>query len=137
MKPLFALVGAALYFFMAVALANNPRDPLDYPLKQYFLLLAVSILGGLVSWYAKIKAGTVKTWNIMHLIGELATSSFAGLLAFWICAYFNTPPLLMAALVGIAGHMGTRAIYVFEQWASKRLPAIETSAQRDSRRGDL
>lgn len=122
---------------VGVAYASNEKDPLDYPLKQYLMMLTVSILGGLVSWYAKIKAGTVKTWNLMHLIGELATSAFAGLLAFWLCAYFDTPPLLMAALVGIAGHMGTRAISVFEQWAARKLPSIDTTAQQNSKRGDL
>lgn len=129
-------VGAVLVVAFTYAYAND-KDPLDYPLKQYLMLLAISLLGGAVSWYAKVKAGTVKTWNLMHLIGELATSAFAGLLAFWICAYMNTPPLLMAAMVGIAGHMGTRAISVFEQWAARKLPITESQVQKDSRRGDL
>mgnify|MGYP002392824191 CR=1 FL=1 len=137
MRPFFLLLGIAMYVTTFVALASNTRDPLDYPLKQYLLLLTVSLLGGLVSWYAKIKAGTVKTWNLMHLIGELATSAFAGLLALWLCAYFDVPPLLMAAFVGIAGHMGTRAITVFEQWATRKFPSFDTTTQRDSKRGDL
>lgn len=105
------------------------KDPLDYPLRQYVFLLGVALLGGLVSFYTKVKNGSAHAWNLMHLIGELATSAFAGLLAFWVCAYANTPPLIMAALVGVAGHMGTRAIVLVEEWAAKRF-----GSQRD--RGD-
>jgi hypothetical protein len=96
------------------------RDPLDYPLRQYAFLLGIALLGGLVSFYNRVRSGAVAAWNVMHLIGELATSGFAGLMAFWLCAYAGTPQLVTAALVGVAGHMGTRAIAVFEQWASRR-----------------
>lgn len=83
-------------------------------------MLAVALLGGLVSWIAKVRKGDASPYNIMHLVGELATSAFAGLLAFWLCAYLNTPGPLMACLVGVSGHMGTRAIGMFEEWAAKR-----------------
>lgn len=96
------------------------KDPLDFPLRQYAFLLGVALLGGLVSWYAKVRAGTVQAWNIMALVGELATSAFAGLMAFWLCAWSGTPQLVTAALVGVAGHMGARAIAAFEAWAQKR-----------------
>lgn len=83
-------------------------------------MLAVALLGGIVSWTAKVRKGEVAVHNVMQLVGELATSAFAGLLAFWFCAYMNTPGPLMACLVGVAGHMGTRAIALFEEWAAKR-----------------
>lgn len=96
------------------------RDPLDYPVRQYIFLLGVALLGGLVSFYNRVRSGTAQAWSVMHLVGELATSGFAGLLAFWMCAYAGTPQLVTAALVGVAGHMGTRAIAVFEEWAARR-----------------
>jgi hypothetical protein len=105
------------------------RDPLDFPLRQYAFLLGIALLGGLVSWYAKVRAGTVHAWSLMTLIGELATSAFAGLLAFWLCAYTGAPQLVTAALVGVAGHMGTRAISAFEQWAQTRFGGPITSNQ--------
>ena len=114
-----ALVIALTLHAPAAALVVD-KDPLDYPLRQYAFLLGVALLGGVVSFYAKVKNGSAHAWNLMHLIGELATSAFAGLLAFWVCAYADTPPLIMAALVGVAGHMGTRAIAMFEEWAAKR-----------------
>lgn len=110
----------------ALPASASDRDPLDFPLRQYAFILAISLLGGMVSWYAKVRQGTVQAWNVMHLIGELATSAFAGLLAFWFCAWANTPPLIAAALVGVAGHMGARAIGAFEEWAQRKFGSTAT-----------
>lgn len=98
----------------------SEKDPLNYPLKQYGFMLAIALLGGLVSWYAKVRRGEATPWNVMQLTGELCTSAFAGLLAFWICEYMGIPPALEAALVGVAGHMGTRAITTFEEFAQRK-----------------
>lgn len=99
------------------------KDPLSYSLKQYGFVLGTALLGGMVSWYAKVRDGKVQPWNISQLIGELTTSAFAGLMAFWVCELLNAPPLLTPALVGIAGHMGTRAISAFEDAARRRFDA--------------
>lgn len=96
------------------------KDPLDYSLRTYGVMLGIALLGGFVSWYAKVKKGELPAWSVHHLIGELATSALAGLLCFWLCEWANFQPLLTAALTGIAGHMGTRAITLYEQWASKQ-----------------
>lgn len=98
----------------------DAKGPLDYSLKQYGMTLAIALLGGLVSWLAKVRKGDASPWNVMQLVGELCTSAFAGLMAFWLCEWSGAPPLLSAALTGIAGHMGTRAISTFEQFAEKR-----------------
>jgi len=101
--------------------ADQRPHPLDYSLKQYAFLLSVALLGGLVSWVAKVRKGQAQASNLMSLMGELATSAFAGLLAFWICEASGVSPLLTAGLVGIAGHMGTRAIAELEKFAERRL----------------
>lgn len=109
----------ALYLHALPANAAD-KDPLDYSLRQYGAVLAVAILGGLVSFYAKVKAGHVSALNLMHLIGELATSAFAGLLAFWFAEAAGLPQLLTICMVGISGHMGARAIALVEEWAQRR-----------------
>ena len=58
------------------------KGPLDYPVKQYGLILGISLLGGLVAWGNKVRQGHLRAWNLMALIGELATASLAGLLCF-------------------------------------------------------
>lgn len=114
---ILAIVVALLAPLMARA---DAKGPLDYSLKQYGLTLAIALLGGLVSWLAKVRKGDASPWNVMQLVGELCTSAFAGLMAFWLCEWSGAPPLLSAALTGIAGHMGTRAISAFEEFAQKR-----------------
>jgi hypothetical protein len=96
------------------------KDPLDYPIKTYIVVLGIALLGGFASWYRKVNRGEIPPWSIHHLVGELATSALAGLLCFWLCAWAGFSPLLTAALAGIAGHMGARAIELIEQWALKR-----------------
>lgn len=100
--------------------AAADKDPLEYPLKQYGLVLAMALLGGIVSFYGKVRAGQVAAWNLMHLVGELATSAFAGLMCFWMAEAAGLSSLVTACLVGIAGHMGARAIDIFEKWAADK-----------------
>lgn len=129
MKKRLSAVALALCLALhALPAWAQDRDPLDYPLRQYAFLLAIALLGGLVSFYNRVRSGAVQAWNVMHLVGELATSGFAGLMAFWMCAWAGTPQLVTAALVGVAGHMGTRAIAVFEQWAARRFGASDPGA---------
>lgn len=96
------------------------KDPLRYSLRDYGLILAVALLGGLVSWYAKVRRGEIPGYSVMQLIGELATSAFAGLIAFWLCEWANFPQLLTVAIVAISGHMGTAAIKQFEKLAERK-----------------
>ena len=117
-KHIIALV-IWLHTLPALA-AEADRNPMDYTLRQYAFLLGVALLGGFVSWYAKVKSGQVAAWSVMHLVGELVTSAFAGLMTFWIAESMNSPQLVTIALVGISGHMGARAITGFEAWAGAR-----------------
>lgn len=117
---------ALVIVLMAPLLAKaDAKSPLDYSVKQYGFTLAIALLGGLVSWLAKVRKGDAQMWNVMQLVGELCTSAFAGLLAFWLCEWSGAPPLLSAAMTGIAGHMGTRAISAFEEFAQKRFGVKE------------
>lgn len=113
----------------AVSWAQAAKDPLSYPLKQYGFMLATALLGGLVSWYGKVRKGELKGWQISHLIGELATSAFAGLLCFWICQAWGLDLSWTVPLVGISGHMGTKAISAFESYAQRRFSALKGPTQ--------
>lgn len=85
-------------------------DPLNYDLRQYAFILGIALLGGLVAWHRKVKRGAVQFANLKAMVGELCTSAFAGLLAFWACRYIGLHPALEAAVVGMAGHMGAKAL---------------------------
>ncbi|KQY83644.1 phage holin family protein [Pelomonas sp. Root1444] len=105
---------------LPMAAHAEAKDPLSYPAKQYGFVLGLAVVGGLVSFYARVRKGEVMALNVTQLVGELTTSAFAGLLCFWLCELSGAPPLLAACLVGVAGHMGTRAITTFEAFAMRR-----------------
>jgi len=101
---------------------NMPeKDPTNYALLTYLWVLFLSAWGGVVSFLAKVKAGNARAFNFVELIGEIVTSGFAGVLTFWLCEAAGINGLVTAALVGISGHMGSRAIYKMEQWATSKL----------------
>lgn len=105
------------------------KNPLDYSLKQYGLILGIALLGGVVSWFTKVRKGELPSWSINHLVGELATSALAGLLCFWICEWAGSAPLLTAALTGIVGHMGTKAMAMLEEWGKAKFPSAPSQGQ--------
>jgi hypothetical protein len=100
------------------------KDPLSYPLKQWALVLGLALFGGIASWWAKVRKGTVAFHNLQALIGELTISAFAGVMVFLICEYMNLAPTLTAAIVGMAGHMGNRAISFVERRLSTRITNV-------------
>lgn len=113
-----------LHLLMPVAVtaqtvATVQKDPLTYTLAQYGLILALSLLGGVVSWYGKVKRQEVAPTSIMNLVGELTTSALAGLLTFYVCEWLNFDRVLSAAIVGLAGHMGARGIAMAEEAAQR------------------
>lgn len=102
------------------AQSNAPRDPLNYPVRTYGLMFGLAIFGGLVSFYSKVRRGDVEALSLMHLVGEIATSAFAGLLVFYLCEYLKIDQMLTAPLVGISGHMGAKVITLIEDEAKRR-----------------
>ena len=100
--------------------ATVEKDPTTYSALTYLLVGALSIWGGIVSWVRKRNAGEARPFNFMELVGEIITSAFAGVMTFWLCEASDINPLITAAMVGISGHMGSRAIYHIENWAESR-----------------
>lgn len=97
------------------------KDPTTYSLITYVWVSMLSIWGGIVNWLRKRREGQTRPFNVNELIGEIITSAFAGMLTFWLCEAAGISPLITAALVGISGHMGSRAIYQMESWAETKL----------------
>ncbi len=101
------------------------KDPSNYSLITYLWVLGLSTLGGAVSFARKVREGTARAFNLTELVGELITSGFAGLLTFWLCEWSGVSPLLSAVLIGISGHMGSRAIFRMEKWAEDKFGSVK------------
>jgi CHASE2 domain-containing sensor protein len=115
------------------AFAQGVKDPLSYSLRQYGFILTISLMGGFVNWYTKVRKGETPL-SLMALVGELATSALAGVLVFYVCEWMNLAPLLTAAIVGIVGHMGGRAIAWAEGRLQKRAESIFLSNDKQADR---
>jgi hypothetical protein len=114
------LMATAALLATANARANGTSDSIDVPMRTVAMVVGMALLGGLVSWITKVRAGQIAGWSLMHLVGELCTSAFAGFTCYLLCDQFGVSLRLTVCFVGIAGHMGTRAIAVFEKFAERR-----------------
>lgn len=101
------------------------KDPSNYSMITYAWVICLAGVGGAVSFMRKLKAGTVRAFNITEFVGELITSGFAGLLTFWLCEAADINKLLSAVLIGISGHMGSRAIFRIEKWAEDKFGSVK------------
>jgi hypothetical protein len=119
-----ALVALPAHATDAAAIIAVAKTPWSYTLKEYGFVLGMALLGGVVEWYAKVRRGELNAGNITALVGELTTAALAGLLAFFVCEWLSVNPMLAAAVVGISGHMGARALALGEaylqSWLEKR-----------------
>lgn len=80
----------------------------------WFFLIAM--WGGTASYVSRLRKSKAP-FSIMELIGEWAVSAFAGIITAFVCYEMNLSFYATAALAGIAGHMGGRAIALIEQAA--------------------
>lgn len=97
------------------------KDPSNYPLITYLWITGLAAWGGVVGYIRKVNAGSIHRYSLTEFVGEVVTSAFAGIVTFWLCEAAGISQLITAAMVGVAGHMGSRAIYQMESWAQRRL----------------
>lgn len=98
------------------------KDPLSYSALTYMWVFALAVLGGVVNFMRKLQEGHTRAFNIIEFIGEIVTSAFAGVITFWLCENAAFSPLVTAAFVGVSGHMGSRAIFMLEEFLKTKFP---------------
>ena len=96
------------------------KDPTNYSLITYGWVVVLSAWGGVVNFVRKKRDGVARPFNFTELAGEIVTSGFAGVITFWLCEASAISPLITAALVGVSGHMGSRAIFQIEKMVESR-----------------
>lgn len=81
----------------------------------YIWFLVLALWGGTVSYIGRIRKGKL-AFSFAELIGEWSISGFTGIITAYICAEMQFSFYMTAALVAISGHMGGRALSIFENW---------------------
>lgn len=111
-----------LDFLITTAAAQSAR-PTPIAVDQIIptlIMVCIAMVGGLVSWVRKVQLGLARAFNLAELIGELFISGATGMITFWALTGFDVSPYLVAAGVGIAGHMGSRVWFLGEQLLEAR-----------------
>jgi hypothetical protein len=128
---------AAIAFALCVVMGTPAfaqaadKDPLEYPLRQWGIVLGFACFGGLASWINKVRKGEVSVFAIAHLVGELVMAAFSGLVCFLVLESLGAPKLVSTAMVAIFGHMGVRGIAILETWGAAKQFGINVKEQRD------
>lgn len=100
------------------------KDPTTWSAATWLLALGMAFGGGLVNWYAKVKRGHARVFNIIELIGEIFTSGFVGLGVFMLLIAIEQPVGVCAAAAGVGGHMATRLLFAIERAIEARLEGL-------------
>lgn len=84
----------------------DSKEPfLNSGLLTYAWVLGVSVWGGLTSYFEK-----KEPFSWLNLIAHLSSSSFAGLMTYFLCQYGGVPGPLTGVFCGVASHLGTPAL---------------------------
>ena len=97
------------------------KDPTTWSIGTWLLALGMAFGGGIVNWYARIKQGHTRAFNIVELLGEIFTSGFVGIGTFMLLAGLGQPVGVCAAAAGVGGHMATRLLFAVERAMEQRL----------------
>ena len=91
------------------------KDPTSIGYLTYLWVFGLATLGGMVSFMQKVQAGRAK-YSLLNVLAEVLRSAFVGVITFLICQYYDFNQMLTAALVGVSGHMGSKALILLEDY---------------------
>lgn len=131
---LLVAFGAIAVAAVAVAATSKPPEgPFDLALMAtYSWVVGIAGIGGLASFHGKVRRGEARWVNISEVLGELVTSSLAGLLTYWLCRATPINEFVAAAMIGVSGHMGSRAMFMLEKALERWLSRWFTPLPNDS-----
>jgi hypothetical protein len=90
------------------------------PLITYAWMIGISALGGIAGYLRKLRQGLTKRFSLTEIICEIIISIFVGSVTLLLCDAQGFDKSTTGALVGLAGHLGSRAIYILEVMICKR-----------------
>ena len=109
------------------------KDPTTFSLLTYGWVVLLAALGGVASFVRKLRAGVVRSWNLAELAGEIVVAGFTGIITFFLCEAAGIDRMMTAALVGISGHMGSRALFMLEKLLEDRAGRMLGGARPEDR----
>jgi hypothetical protein len=121
---------AAVLMFSCLAMLSGESaadpiqmDPFGFKITVYLWVIVVSIIGGITGYVRKLK-GKYSRFSIAEVLGECLISAFVGIITFWLCEAADIKGAMQAAFIAISSHMGSRALFKFEQKLFEKLPFL-------------
>jgi hypothetical protein len=92
--------------------------------RESWVFLIFAMWGGLCHYIGGVRAGK-RPLSLFELAGDLAYSAFAGIMAAALCIHFELSEWMTFAVSGMAGHMGSRTIFLLEQALKRKIHRVE------------
>lgn len=89
----------------------SEKSPEYYPLITYACLLLMSILGGIVHFFHRVKGE--RSW--FRFTGDVLTGIFCGYITFHLCALAKAPHDLCLVIASLSANMSNQSLHVFKQ----------------------
>jgi hypothetical protein len=106
------------------------KSPDDYSLLMYAFVMSLASFGAFVNninrHYRCLKCA------ITSMIVDCITSTFIGLIVFWLCEEIGFSPLRTAVLVALSGHAGTRVIFLLQNYFLKRISVANAAIKNEN-----
>lgn len=90
------------------------KDPTLWGIATWLLVVVMSLLGGLSSWYRRVKAGHTRAFNLVELVGEISISGLMGFSGFVVADWWFESQAIAAAAAGMCAHFATRLLFSAE-----------------------
>jgi hypothetical protein len=95
------------------------KDPTSYSIVTYAYVIAMATFGALVNVINHPTHYPNLLNAIFRLFVKIITAAFVGLLTFYYCEAEGVAPDKTAALIGVSGHFGAKAL-VYMEYLFKR-----------------
>ena len=102
------------------------------PSGGYLWMVILALWGGTASYISRLKQNRCMTFSLAEWVGELTISGFAGLIMSYLCTEMHMSWYMTAVATAITGHMGGRALYLFEGFIRNRM-GIATGGNDDGK----
>ena len=105
------------------------KDPTTWSTATWLLVSGLSMLGGVSSWYRRVKSGHTRAFNVIEFFGELSISGLMGFVGFVTADNYFQSEGIAGACAGMSAHFATRLLFnaegVLDIFAKKLSQKVE------------
>lgn len=85
------------------------KSPFGYPIETYIWVIGLACIAGAIKNINAYASSNTKAFSFIILLKDILTGGLSGLMAFWLCEYYEVKVPLNAVIISITGIMGARA----------------------------